>query len=58
MVTRQDRFELPQVIDYGSIADHTFGHADPTCSPGQADPHKDTTECDLDCFGEYSCPSP
>jgi hypothetical protein len=46
------------IVDHGSIARHTFsnanGNSDP-CTPGQADPPKDTNAGKYDCFGEYSC---
>jgi hypothetical protein len=43
-------YEKPVVIDYGSIADHTFLGASGT-------PGKDTRMCTKDKFGDESCPS-
>jgi hypothetical protein len=48
------RYEIPAVIDYGSIAAHTFtrceGH-----TGGSGDPPKDIITCHHDKFGECSC---
>lgn len=52
------KYEKPTITDHGSIAEHTFGvtSGDPD-HPGQGNPGKDFRECDLDKFGEYSCPT-
>ena len=42
-------YEAPKVIDYGSIADHTFDN------PGAGD--KSATVMATDKFGEYSHPA-
>lgn len=52
-------YERPDVIDHGSIADHTFTRAgggtnDPSQCQGRATPPKDFRVAKLDCFGEYS----
>ena len=56
-------FASPQVVDYGSISEHTFARAQiPTtiCVPA-GNPHQnkqgDWRICHLDKFCEYSCPS-
>lgn len=43
-------WEKPEIIDFGSIADHTFDN------PGAGD--KSATVMATDKFGEYSHPSP
>jgi hypothetical protein len=45
------KYAAPVVVDYGSIADHTFIH---TNSQGHT-VHKDHIHCETDKFGEYSC---
>ena len=45
------KYAAPAVVDYGSIADHTFIH---TNSQGHT-VHKDHIHCETDKFGEYSC---
>jgi hypothetical protein len=47
------RYEVPVVVDYGSIAEHTFTHVNPHGKPV----HKDHNVCQTDKYGEYSCPS-
>lgn len=55
-------YEEPTIVDHGTIADHTYTNSSSYdgstdgCS-GVATPPKDTRECKLDCFGEYSCPT-
>ena len=53
------KYEAPRVKDLGSIAEHTFTNAGggTYTGPGnsQAVPPKDSTECHLDNFGEWSC---
>lgn len=47
------RYNAPLVVDYGSIAEHTF-----TRCPGgnsEADMPKDYQVCEHDKFGECSC---
>jgi len=47
------RYEAPKVVDYGSIAEHTF-----TRCPGgdpNADMPKDFMVCEHDKHGECSC---
>lgn len=51
-----ERFETPEIFDYGSIADHTFTRSkEGPC--GQPDPPKDWRPCKLDKFCEWSCES-
>ena len=48
------RYNAPLVVDYGSIADHTFT----TCPGGTGNsdaPGKDWQVCEHDKFGECSC---
>jgi len=45
------KYVAPVVVDFGSISDHTFTH---TNSHGNV-VHKDTIQCELDKFGEFSC---
>jgi hypothetical protein len=47
-------YEKPVITDLGSIADHTFGGA----NPGGNTPRKDTRLCEKDNMGDESCPSP
>jgi len=47
------KYVAPVVVDYGSIADHTFLH---TNKNGHA-VHKDHIVCATDKFGEFSCGS-
>lgn len=61
MTTERIEFKAPRITDHGTIAEHTFtiaggGTSDGSCQ-GRAMPSKDGRTCDLDCFGEYSCPS-
>jgi hypothetical protein len=42
-------YEAPAIVDYGSIAEHTYDN------PGQGDKSDDTT-FETDKFGEYSHP--
>jgi hypothetical protein len=42
-------YEAPAIVDFGSIADHTFQ------TPGEGTKSSDTT-FELDKFGEYSHP--
>jgi hypothetical protein len=46
--------ERPLIVDYGSIAEHTFTRC-PPADPGA--PPKDFTVCPEDKFDECSCPS-
>lgn len=52
------RYEVPVLIEYGSIADCTLGNAG-GCTGGETPsgncPPKDTNVCHLDKFAEYSC---
>jgi hypothetical protein len=51
-------YEAPKLIEHGSIAQHTFtnaGGGEATWCNGVAVPPKDTQECHLDCFSEWSC---
>lgn len=53
------RFENPEIVDHGSIAEHTFtrcGNADPTSFMGINPPPKDKDNFRLDKFGECSDP--
>jgi hypothetical protein len=50
------RYEIPAVIDFGSIAEHTFTRCD-TASGGVGAPPKDWMTCEHDKFGECSCGS-
>lgn len=45
----QITYESPEIIDLGSIADHTYDN------PGEGDKSSDTT-LETDKFGEYSHP--
>ena len=47
------KYVAPVVVDYGSIADHTFIH---TNKQGHT-VHKDHIVCETDKFGEFSCGS-
>lgn len=47
-------YERPVITDLGSIADHTFGGA----NPGGHTPPKDHILCTKDMMGDESCPSP
>jgi hypothetical protein len=47
------KYAAPVVVDFGSIADHTFVH---TNKNGHM-VHKDHIVCETDKFGEYSCGS-
>lgn len=47
--TRSEPYEAPAIVDFGSIADHTFDN------PGVGD-KSDNTEYETDKFGEYSHP--
>ena len=47
------KYAAPVVVDFGSIADHTFIH---TNKQGHQ-VHKDHIVCETDKFGEYSCGS-
>lgn len=51
------RYETPQLVAHGTIAEHTFGVSAPTpfCESLSADPPKDHNQCKTDCFGEWSC---
>jgi len=42
-------YEKPVVVDFGSIADHTFA--------ATGTPRKDTRLCTKDTHGDESCPS-
>jgi hypothetical protein len=47
-------YEPPQIVDFGSIADHTFVKA--TSGPcGQQLPPKDMQPCRMDKFCEWTC---
>jgi hypothetical protein len=46
--------ELPEIVDFGSIASHTFTNTGQVV-PGQGPSGKDHNVCDIDKFGEYSC---
>lgn len=53
-------YQTPMIKDHGSISAHTFTNAgggtnDPDQCQGRATPPKDTNECKLDCFNEWSC---
>ncbi|HEU4451091.1 MAG TPA: hypothetical protein VFR63_14070 [Gaiellaceae bacterium] len=56
------RFASPRVVDFGSIAAHTFARAQlsgacvPDPNPNQ-NKQGDLRICKLDKFCEYSCPS-
>jgi hypothetical protein len=43
-------YEAPEIVDFGSIADHTFDN------PGKGDKSSDTT-FETDTFGEFSHPA-
>lgn len=45
----QIEYEAPAIVDFGSIADHTFNN------PGEGDKSSDNT-LETDKFGEYSHP--
>jgi hypothetical protein len=45
--------ELPEIVDFGSIAAHTFTNTGQV--PGVGPSGKDHNVCDTDKFGEYSC---
>jgi len=47
-------YEKPTIVDLGSIAQHTFGGA----NPGGQTPRKDTRLCTKDNMSDESCPSP
>ena len=44
------RYEKPTIVDYGSVAEHTFDN------PGEGD--KSSTVMATDKWGEFSHPSP
>jgi hypothetical protein len=46
-------YEAPRVIDYGSIAEHTFTRCEG--ATGSDTPPKDFMICDHDNHGECSC---
>jgi len=53
-------YEAPKLIEHGSIAQHTFTNASgdpvaPVGCNGVATPPKDSRQCGLDCFSEWSC---
>ncbi len=48
------RYNAPLVVDYGSIAEHTFTRC-PGGTGGEGDPPKDYQMCEHDKFGECSC---
>lgn len=48
------RYETPKVIDYGSIAEHTFTRCEGATGGSDAPP-KDIMVCEHDKFGECSC---
>ena len=37
---RHIRYERPEIVDFGSIADHTFMPVPPGCNPGECSGHK------------------
>ena len=47
------KYVAPVVVDFGSIAGHTFIHTNKTGHQV----HKDHIVCETDKFGEYSCGS-
>lgn len=47
-------YTAPLVVDYGSIADHTFTRCSDATGGGD-DPPKDYQICEHDKFGECSC---
>ena len=47
-------YEKPDVRDFGSLSDHTFGGT----NPGGESPRKDTRLCTKDNFLDESCPTP
>ena len=47
------RYVTPGIIDYGSIADHTFTNAGGTCTTGTVPPKNVQPRC-RDNFCEYS----
>jgi hypothetical protein len=50
------RYELPVLVEYGSIADCTLGNAGGcTGDASEGCPPKDTNVCHTDKFGEFSC---
>ena len=47
------KYVAPVVVDFGSIADHTFIHTNKTGHRST----RITSYCETDKFGEYSCGS-
>jgi hypothetical protein len=51
-------YMAPVIVDYGSIADHTFGEGAKGECQGQATPPKSgNTEYITDCFDDFSHPA-
>jgi hypothetical protein len=48
-------YAAPEIIDYGSISDHTFTRSLPAAACGAKDPPKDMQPCRLDKFCEWTC---